>query len=238
MKFADLFRILVALAMIAAPFLEASCGEIRLGRVALSSDPRSLQRGAKLFVDYCLGCHGASFIRYQQLSEIGFSDLEIRENLMSGVGKSSDSMKAAIRREEARSWLGTAAPDLSVVARSRSSASGSGADWLYTYLHSFYRDEARPTGWNNDLVPGTAMPHVLWELQEEPRNAPPGGGPGKIKAAAEYDKSAAELASFLAWAADPRQLSRKRTGWFVLAVLAALSALSYALKRAYWKDVC
>lgn len=237
MKFAELFRILAALAMIAAPFSEASCGEIRLGRAPLNSDPRSLQRGAKLFVDYCLGCHGVSFIRYQQLSEIGFSDREIREELMSGAGKSSDSMKAAIRREEVRSWLGAAAPDLSVLARSRSSAFGSGADWLYSYLHRFYRDEARPTGWNNDLVPGTAMPHVLWELQGERRSAAPGGRQEKIKAAAEYAKSAADLAAFLAWAAEPHPLSRMRIGWLVLAVLAALSALSYALKRAYWKNV-
>ncbi len=119
----------------------------------------SLQSGARTFVNYCLGCHGAQYMRYRSLSEIGLSEAQIRDNLMFTADKLGAPMKVGFSVKEGKQWFGVAPPDLSVVARSR------GADWLYTYLRTFYRDSKSTTGWNNALFPQVAMPHSLWELQ-------------------------------------------------------------------------
>jgi len=136
----------------------------------LTHEP-SLQRGAKLFVNYCLNCHSASLMRYNRLRDIGLTDEQIREFLvLDPEGKVGDLMTIAMRPADAKAWFGAVPPDLSVTARARSSGAGSGADWIYTYLRAYFRDDTRPHGWNNALFEGVGMPHVLWELQG-PRGA-------------------------------------------------------------------
>ncbi|CAN5291440.1 cytochrome c1 [soil metagenome] len=127
-------------------------------------DMVSLQNGAKLFVNYCLNCHNASFVRYNKLQELGLTEAQVKENLMFATDKPGDLMIVALKAANAKAYFGATPPDLSLVAQARSSESGTGADWLYTYLRSFYRDTERPTGWNNVLYPNVGMPHVLWEL--------------------------------------------------------------------------
>jgi ubiquinol-cytochrome c reductase cytochrome c1 subunit len=125
----------------------------------------ALQDGARTFVNYCLGCHSASMMRYNRLRDIGLTEEQIVGNLLFSGGKVGDTMQIAMRPNDAKEWFGALPPDLSVIARARSSAEGSGADWLYTFLRSFYRDNTRATGWNNAVFPNVGMPHVLWELQ-------------------------------------------------------------------------
>jgi ubiquinol-cytochrome c reductase cytochrome c1 subunit len=129
-----------------------------------SHDLASLQNGAKLFVNYCLNCHTASYMRYNRLRDLGLSETQIKDNLIFTGVKVGELMQSAMDRKEAKTWFGVAPPDLTVTARSRSSAAGSGADWIYSYLRSFYRDPSRPTGWNNLVFENVGMPHVLWQM--------------------------------------------------------------------------
>ena len=132
-----------------------------------TNDVASLQNGAKLFVNYCLNCHQAAYMRYNRLHdpEVGLTDDQIKSNLLFAGDKVGDLMKTSLDPKDAKAFFGTVPPDLSVITRSRSGPNGSGADYVYTYLRSFYRDETRPTGWNNRVFPNVGMPHVLWELQ-------------------------------------------------------------------------
>ncbi len=129
-----------------------------------SHDLASLQNGAKLFVNYCLNCHTAGYMRYNRLQDLGLTEAQIRDNLILTGVKVGELMQVAMDRKDAKEWFGVAPPDLTVTARSRSSGAGSGADWIYSYLRSFYVDESRPTGWNNLVFPNVGMPHVLWQL--------------------------------------------------------------------------
>ena len=130
-----------------------------------SGETAALQHGAKIFVNYCLNCHGASYMRYNRLRDIGLTEEQIKGNLMFAADKIGELMRIAMRPEESKAWFGVAPPDLTVIARSRASEFGSGADWLYTYMRGFYRDASRPTGWNNTVFENVGMPHALWELQ-------------------------------------------------------------------------
>ena len=144
--------------LIAAPAF-ASGGAGPLERVHVDMrDSASLQAGAKTFVNYCLNCHGASMMRYNRLRDLGLSEDQIRENLLFTAGKVGEMMNVGLSRKDGKEAFGAAPPDLSVIARSR------GADWLYTYLKSFYRDPETATGWNNLLFDRVAMPHALWTL--------------------------------------------------------------------------
>jgi len=134
-----------------------------------TNDMGALQNGAKVFVNYCLNCHSAAFMRYNRLSDIGLTEQQIKDNLLVTNAKVGDTMVAAIDPQQAKAWFGVNPPDLTVIARSRAGAGGSGSDYLYTYMRSFYKDETKPTGWNNLLFPNVAMPHVLWQLQGERR---------------------------------------------------------------------
>lgn len=125
----------------------------------------ALQNGAKLFVNYCLNCHGAALMRYNRLQDIGLTDEQVRKSLLFTAEKVGDPMSVAIRPADAKEWFGALPPDLSVIARARSSGAGSGSDWLYTYLRAYFRDSTRPHGWNNALFENVGMPHVFWELQ-------------------------------------------------------------------------
>lgn len=207
----------------------------------LQGDKAALQNGARVFVNYCMNCHGLSFVRYNRLMELGLSEQQVKDNLMFTADKIGEQMRVAARAAEQKQWFGAAPPDLTLVARARSSADGSGADWLYTYLRSFYRDEQRPSGWNNTLFPAVAMPHVLWELQGEPvldheTHALKLAAPGQLSPA-EYDKEIADLVGFLVWASEPGAGFRKNLGVGVLLFLFVLLGVSYALKKEYWKDV-
>jgi ubiquinol-cytochrome c reductase cytochrome c1 subunit len=227
-------------ALLFAPLMVcANEGELHLDR-APARDVAAMQNGAKLFVNYCLNCHSASYMRYNRLQDIGLTDQQIKDNLMFTVDKVGEPMTIAMRRAEAKQWFGVPPPDLSVVSRSRTSEAGSGADWLYTYLRSFYRDDARPTGWNNVVFANVAMPHALWQLQGEQVM----GADHKLKLAkpgtlapAEYDSAVADLVAFLQYMGEPVAQTRKQLGVYVLLFLAGFFVLAYALKREFWKDI-
>lgn len=224
-----------------APLLAfASGAELHLDKAPdRANDHAALQRGAKVFVNYCLNCHGASYMRYNRLADIGLSDEQIKANLLFTRDKVGEPMTIAMQRADAKQWFGAAPPDLTVIARARASEFGSGADWLYTYLRTFYRDETRPTGWNNVVFSNVGMPHVLWELQGEQvmeDHKLKLAKPGKLSPR-EYDEVVADLVGYLKYMGEPMGELRKRLGVIVLIVLAVIFVLAYALKREYWKDV-
>ena len=167
--FARFVRGAVAAAMLAPLAATASEGA-RLQTAPINShDLASLQNGAKVFVNYCLNCHTAGYMRYNRLQDLGLTELQIKDNLIFTGVKTGELMQVAMDRKDAKQWFGVAPPDLTVTARSRSSGAGSGADWIYTYLRSFYRDPSRPTGWNNLIFTNVGMPHALWQLNGQQR---------------------------------------------------------------------
>lgn len=219
-----------------------------------SNDMSALQNGAKLFVNYCLNCHGARSMRYSRLQDLGLTNDQIRASLLLAGDKVGDLMTSNLTVKDAKEWFGAAPPDLSVIARARASEAGSGPDWLYTYLRSYYKDDTRPTGWNNMVYPNVAMPHVLWELQgvqgaEFAEVADEADHvkrlefkkfvtitPGKMSAL-DYDHNVADLVAYLAWMGEPEQNTRKRLGVWVLIWLSMLSFLAWRLNASYWKEV-
>ena len=217
-----------------------------------TTDLASLQNGAKLFVNYCLNCHSAAFMRYNRLKDIGLTEQQIKDNLLFTTGKVGDTMKAAIDPKQAKDWFGGTPPDLTVIARSRAGAQGSGADYLYTYLRSYYRDDTKATGWNNLAFPNVAMPNVLWELQgaREPQfemhsshghEVPVFKGWKQVSAGTmaplQYDQSIADLVGSLQWMGEPAQNTRVRIGAWVLLFLGLLTFVAWRLNAAFWKDV-
>ncbi|MFO7594442.1 MAG: cytochrome c1 [Pseudomonadota bacterium] len=212
------------------------------------SDNASLQRGAKLFVNYCLSCHSAAYQRYNRMGQdIGLTDDQIKDNLMLAGEKVGDTMTIAMPRGDAKRWFGNPPPDLSVTSRSR------GSDWIYTYLKTFYVDESRPFGMNNAVFPDVGMPHVLWELEGQKKavtktEVDADGnettvitGYEMVKAGsmseAEYDQAALDLTAFMTYMGEPVQLKRQQIGIWVLLFLAIFFVVAYALKKEYWKDV-
>ena len=215
----------------------------------------ALQNGARLFVNYCMGCHSAKFMRYESLRDIGLTDEQIQRNLMFGDAKLGDTMRVAMTSPQADKWFGTEPPDLSIITKALASHRGSGPDYVYTYLRSFYRDDTRPTGWNNLVFPGVGMPNPLWMLQGEraarfevgPDPADPAVKlktfvgytqltPG-MESTTEYDSTVADLVAYMQWMAEPDQLFRKRLGVIVLIFLGFFTFLAWRLKSEYWKDV-
>lgn len=230
------------LALMFVPLTVLAAGVQHLDRAPnVQGDQAALQSGARTFVNYCLNCHGLSFVRYNRLLELGLTEQQVRENLMFTADKIGQPMRIAARQAEQKQWFGAAPPDLSLVARARSSGDGSGADWLYTYMRSFYRDEQRPTGWNNTLFANVGMPHILWELQGQQvlnheTHKLELAAPGTMSPA-EYDKQIADLVGFLVWVAEPGAGFRRQVGYGVLVFLLLLFGVAYALKKEYWKDV-
>ncbi len=219
------------------------------------TDLAALQNGAKIFVNYCLNCHAAAFMRFNRLKDIGLTEQQIKDNLLFPTDKVGEVMKVSLDPKDAKAWFGATPPDLTLVARSRASASGSGADYLYTYLRSFYRDETRPTGWNNLVFPNVGMPHVLWELQgqraakfveeTDPHDASKKVHkfegfeqltPGKMSPQ-EFDSNIADLVAYLQWMGEPMQTQRTRIGAGVLIFLAIFTFIAWRLNAAFWKDV-
>jgi ubiquinol-cytochrome c reductase cytochrome c1 subunit len=203
-------------------------------------DPRdvvSLQAGARTYVNYCLGCHSLQYMRYQGLTELGISEAQVKEHLLFTAEKIGEPIRTTgVEPKTAKGWFGVPPPDLSVIARSR------GADWLYTYLRTFYRDPKTVTGWNNAVFPNVAMPHALWTLQGERGWDPKEHRLTEISqgllAPVEYDRTVRDLVNFLVYVGEPAAESRKAIGIVVLFVLlGVLFPLTYWLKKEFWKDV-
>ncbi|WP_151632866.1 cytochrome c1 [Noviherbaspirillum aerium] len=220
-----------------------------------TKDLAALQNGAKLFVNYCLNCHSASAMRYNRLRDIGLTDEQIKNNLLFTSEKVGDLMTVSMPAKDAKTWFGAVPPDLSVIARAKASSEGSGADWLYTYLRTFYKDDTRPTGWNNLVFPNVGMPHVMWEVQgvraakfveeKDPHDASKVihkfAGFEQVKpgtmSSLDFDNATADLVSYLNWMGEPAQNSRKRLGVVVLLFLSFFLLLAWRLNASYWKDV-
>jgi ubiquinol-cytochrome c reductase cytochrome c1 subunit len=218
-----------------------------------TTDVASLQNGAKLFVNYCLNCHSAAFMRFNRLKDIGLTEQQIKDNLLFTTGKVGETMKSAIDPRQAKDWFGANPPDLTVIARSRSAAGqGTGADYLYTYMRTFYQDDTTATGWNNLVFPNVGMPHVLWELQgkrvpiyethtEHGHDVQVFKGWEQLTLGtmtpAQYDQAAGDLVNYLQWMAEPAQNTRVRLGIWVLLFLSVLTYFTWRLNAAYWKDI-
>jgi ubiquinol-cytochrome c reductase cytochrome c1 subunit len=199
------------------------------------TDIVSLQAGAKLYVNYCLGCHSLQFVRYGGLTDLGLTEQQIRDNLMFTADKVGEPMKVPMNPKAGKQWFGVPPPDLSVIARSR------GADWLYTYLRTFYRDPKTATGWNNAVFENVGMPHALWGLQGERAYDREKGQWREISKGSlsqvEYDMAVRDLVNFLAYVGEPAANDRKTIGIVVLFVLGILFIFTYLLKKEYWKDL-
>lgn len=242
-------KIILSFLLVLLPGLTlASSGGVHLDKADIDlHNKQSLQRGAKVFVNYCLSCHSAQFQRYNRMArDIGLTDNQVIENLMFASDKVGSTMTVAMSRADGKTWFGAPPPDLSLTARSR------GVDWLYTYLRSFYVDETRPFGVNNVVFPSVGMPHVLWELQgvqkavyktvehegesKEVLDHLEIVEPGKLTPV-EYDQTVRDLVGFLSYVSEPVQLERKALGVKVILFLLVLLVVAYLLKKEYWKDV-
>ncbi len=222
-------------------------------------DQASLQRGAGLYMNYCMGCHSLELARYERTAlDLGIPLDLAEQHLIFDGSKIGELMENAMPAELAQKWFGTVPPDLSLTGRLR------GADWLYTYLRSFYEDPARPLGVNNRLFPNVGMPHALLELQGLNRCAPgpvlaPNLGikrdpltgadlledpcgrfetvvPGRLDVE-EYDQAVADLVNFLVYVGEPAALVRYRMGVYVMLFLGIFLVFAWLLKREYWKDI-
>ena len=204
-------------------------------------DQASLQRGARLFFNYCVGCHSLKFQRYSRIADdLGLSEQDVMQNLNFTGAKFGDVVVSHMPEDSAKQWFGKAPPDLSLEVRART------ADWVYGYLNSFYVDPSRPVGWNNTVFPNASMPFPLWELQGvQTAVKKPGSDdveklelstPGRMTPA-QYQQAARDLTNFLAYVSEPAALQRHAYGIWVLLFLAFFTLLAYALKKEYWKDV-
>ena len=207
----------------------------------------SLQRGARNFVNYCQGCHSAKYMRYSQIaSDLALTEEDVKAYLMFAGSNIYDTMDSVMPPERARQWFGNAPPDLSLIVRSR------GADYVYTFLRSFYADPSRASGVNNAVLPGTAMPHVLAPLQGvqngriEKRKAENGteiehltlepGLPGDMPAAT-FDSFVRDTVAFLEYVAEPHKAARLSLGVWVVLFLLMFATFCWFLYKEYWKDV-
>ena len=204
-------------------------------------DQASLQRGARLFFNYCVGCHSLKYVRYSRIAEdLGLSEQEVMQNLNFTGARFDDPVISHMPAESAGKWFGKAPPDLSLEVSAKS------ADWVYTYLNSFYLDPHSPIGWNNTALPNAAMPFPLWELQgTQTAVMKPGtdeveklelAKPGKLTPA-QFQQATRDLTSFLEYTSEPAALQRHHYGIWVLLFLAFFTLLAYMLKKEYWKDV-
>jgi ubiquinol-cytochrome c reductase cytochrome c1 subunit len=231
------------------PLLAMAEGEYPLDHAPdRTKDLAALQHGAKLFVNYCLNCHSASLMRYNRLRDLGLTEDEIKANLLFTTDKVGGLMTTALAPKDAKEWFGVIPPDLSVIARAKTTEAGSGPDWIYTYLRSYYVDDSRPTGWNNMLFPNVGMPHIFWELQGEQNAVFKGEGaerkfdhfelvkPGKLSKV-EYDSAVADLVGYLEWQSEPVRNLRHRLGVVVLLFLAVFALFAWRLNASYWKEI-
>jgi ubiquinol-cytochrome c reductase cytochrome c1 subunit len=233
----------------------ASAGGHPLDKAPERTSMDSLQNGAKLFVNYCLNCHAASSMRYNRLKDLGLTEEQIKANLLFTSDKVGGMMTTALRPEDAKAWFGVVPPDLSVIARAKASTAGSGPDYLYTYLRTFYKDDTRPTGWNNMVVPNVAMPHVMWQQQgvrtvkmveeKDPHDATKTvhkfAGFEQVSKGSmtplEFDAATADLVAYLEWMAEPAAGTRKKLGVWVIFLMSFFVLFAWLLSKSYWKEV-
>ena len=213
-------KIKLALASILFSFNVFAAGDLHLDHANTDiSDTASLQNGAKLFMNYCSGCHAISFMRYNRVAkDLNLSDSLVVEHLMFAGEKPGETITTAMPKEGAAKWFGGTPPDLSLVARAK------GTDWIYTYLRGFYEDDSKVFGVNNKVLENASMPDVLWSLKEG-------------KSEAEFDQDVRDITNFLDYVGEPAKLIRTSLGVWVLLFLGVLLVLTYLLKKEYWKDV-
>lgn len=236
------------IALVTSSWAMAAGSTVPLDKAPIDlTDKASLQNGAKIFQNYCLGCHQMQYQRYART----FRDLDIPEevgmaNLMFTGEKVGDHITNNMATKDAEKWFGAAPPDLTNVARVR------GPDWLYTYLRSFYADPSRPFGVNNAVFPMVGMPHVLQPLQGVARKTYEtrlvdgeskqvyvgiqADGTGELTAE-EYDRTVADLVNYLEYVGEPTKLESRKLGVKVMVFLLIFFVLAYLLKKEYWKDV-
>lgn len=200
-----------------------------------ANDHASLQRGARTFINNCLNCHSANYMRYNRLVDIGLTEKEIEQNLLFAGKKVGDTMQVAMDPADAKKWFGVVPPDLTLETRAK------GADWVYAYMRGFYKDETTPSGWNNIVFDKVAMPHVLYELQgvqmlNQETHQLELVKPGKLSPS-EYNVFVGDLTNYMAYMAEPAKEQRKRIGLWVLLFLGVLFILMKKLKAAFWKDI-
>jgi len=216
------------------------------------NDVVALQHGAQIFTNYCLNCHNAAYMRFNRLKDIGLTEQQIKDNLLFTTEKVGDTMKVSMDPKEAKGWFGGVPPDLTVIARSRAGRGGSGADYLYTYMRTFYKDDTKLTGWNNLVYPNVAMPHVLWQMQgvrtpvfdtktEHDEEVKEFKGwtqvtPGTMTSL-QYDQAVGDLVAYLQWMGEPAQNSRIQVGVWVSLFLLVFTLCAWRLNAAYWKDI-
>jgi len=237
--------ILFLLAGLPAAALASSGEGVKLDAVNIDlNDKASLQRGARIFVNYCLSCHSAGYMRYSRMGhDLGISDELVKENLLFAADKVGELMTAVMPKADAKAWFGVAPPDLTLVTRAR------GPNWFYTYMRSFYRDDKSPSGWNNTVFPHVAMPHVLYEWQGHQRAVFKKDAhgvdlfenfelarPGSLSAE-EYNNAMRDLTNFMVYLGEPAKLVRYQIGIYVLIFLAFFTVFAYLLKKEYWKDI-
>jgi ubiquinol-cytochrome c reductase cytochrome c1 subunit len=246
---------LIALLALLPALALANEGGYPLDKAPERTELASLQNGAKLFVNYCLNCHSAVSMRYNRLRDLGLTEDQIKQNLLFSSDKVGDLMKTALDPKDAKAWFGVVPPDLSVIARAKASSAGTGGDYLYTYLRTFYKDDTRPTGWNNLVLNNAAMPHVMWQLQgvrtvkmveeqdphDHTKTVHVVAGfdqvtPGTMSAL-EFDSATADLVAYLEWMAEPAQGTRKRLGVWVLLFMSVFALLAWRLNASFWKEV-
>ena len=227
--------------LLCMPIATFASGELRLDKAPdRSNDMAALQNGAKVFINYCLNCHSASFMRYNRMKDIGLTEDLIKKNFPLMADKVGEPMRNTMHRDEGKIWFGVAPPDLTIIERARASEFGSGSDWLYTFMRTFYRDENRPISWNNKILENAGMPHVLWELQGIQEMGEDHNlklvVPGTMKPD-EYDSMIADLVAYLKYMGEPVAEFRKQLGVIVVIFLSIALVFAYALKREYWKDI-
>ena len=254
LRMKKLFAVLLLLPLLGPLTAAVAEEEYRLDHAPeLMNDQAALQSGAKLFVNYCLNCHSASSMRYSRLEDLGLTEDQIKKNLLFTSDKVGELMRVAMTAKDAKEWFGAAPPDLSVIARAKSGERGSGADYIYSYLRSYYKDDTRPTGWNNLAYPNSAMPHVLWQMQgtREPVYVDKKDEAGKMvhefekfeevtpgsMTPLQYDTAVGHLTAFLSWMSEPAAASRKRIGVWVLMFLGVTFLFVWRLNASYWKEV-
>jgi len=245
-------KLITALLLAVAPSLVFAAGAgIELDKANVDvSNKEAIQRGAKTFVNYCLSCHSAAYMRYNRLgADADISDEQLKANMIFTRNKKGEQtkvgelMKIAMTDDYAKEAFGSKVPDLTVIARSR------GADWLYTYLRTFYKDPSRPSGHNNKAFPDVGMPNVLWELQgvQEAEVRVDEKGTKHVESltitqpgthsVAEFDGVVRDLVTYLVYMGEPMQLERKALGIKILIFLFIFFIVAYMLKKEYWKDV-
>ena len=241
--------IAILFALLPAVALAAGGHDVELDKANIDpANKESLQRGAKVFVNYCMSCHAAKYQRYNRVArDLGIREDDVIEYLMFTGDKIGDHMDVAMTKADGKAYFGAAPPDLTLVARVR------GVDWLYSYLRTFYLDDTRPFGVNNLVFPNVGMPHVLWELQgwQKPVYETVTDSEGHehqvveslelveagTQAPAEFDRTVRDLVNFLAYMGEPIKQERQRLGIKVLLYLLVFFVIAYLLKKEYWKDI-